>query len=83
MMANSDCEGWIFLSHPHTNNGLFFQWKCQSAMRLGLDSNLIFFLNTNLDVLHLSEVLIWFDSLRPSQQFFSYLGMGLPGKNQY
>ena len=24
-----------------------------------------------------------FDSLRPSQQFFSYVGMGLPGLNQY
>ena len=23
-----------------------------------------------------------FDSLRPSQQFFSYVGMGLPGLNQ-
>ena len=26
---------------------------------------------------------VWFDSLRPSQQFFSYVGMGLPGLNQY
>ena len=25
----------------------------------------------------------WFDSLRPSQQFFSYVGMGLPGLKQY
>ena len=24
VMANGDCEGWIFLSHSHTNNGLFF-----------------------------------------------------------
>ena len=24
-----------------------------------------------------------FDSLRPSQQFFSHVGMGLPGLNQY
>ena len=24
-----------------------------------------------------------FDSLSPSQQFFSYVGMGLPGLNQY
>ena len=24
MMTNSDCEGQIFLSHPHTNNGIFF-----------------------------------------------------------
>ena len=24
MMTNSDREGRIFLSHPHTNNGLFF-----------------------------------------------------------
>ena len=25
----------------------------------------------------------WFDSLRPSQHFFSYNGMFLPGLNQY
>ena len=24
MMTNGDREGQIFLSHPHTNNGLFF-----------------------------------------------------------
>ena len=24
MMANGDSEGRIFLSHPHTNHGLFF-----------------------------------------------------------
>ena len=23
-MTNGDPEGWIFLSYPHTNNGLFF-----------------------------------------------------------
>ena len=23
-MTNGDHEGWIFLSHPHTNNGFFF-----------------------------------------------------------
>ena len=27
--------------------------------------------------------LIWFDSLQPSQQFFSYVGTGLPELNQY
>ena len=26
---------------------------------------------------------VWFDSLRPSQQSFSYIGMSLPGLNQY
>ena len=26
---------------------------------------------------------VWFDSLLPSQQFFSYVGTGLPGLNQY
>ena len=26
---------------------------------------------------------VWFDSLCPSQQFFSYVGTGLPGLNQY
>ena len=26
---------------------------------------------------------VWFDSLRPNQQFFSYVGIGLPGLNQY
>ena len=26
---------------------------------------------------------VWFDSLRPSQQSFSYVGMGLPRLNQY
>ena len=40
------------------------------------------------------KILIWggscfllffflFESLHPSQQFFSYVGMGLPGLNQY
>ena len=24
VMTNGDCEGRIFLSHPNTNNGLFF-----------------------------------------------------------
>ena len=24
VMTNSDHEGWIFLSYPHTNNGIFF-----------------------------------------------------------
>ena len=34
--------------------------------------------------LHAQLILfIWFDSLRPSQQFFSYAGTGLPGLNQY
>ena len=27
--------------------------------------------------------LVWFDSFRPSQQFFSHVIMGLPGLNQY
>ena len=26
---------------------------------------------------------VWFDSLRPNQQSFSYKGTGLPGLNQY
>ena len=26
---------------------------------------------------------VWFDYLRPSQQFFSYVGMGLSGLSQY
>ena len=26
---------------------------------------------------------VWFDSLHPSQQYFSYVGTGLPGLNQY
>ena len=26
---------------------------------------------------------IWFDSLRPSQQFFNYVSSGLPGLKQY
>ena len=29
------------------------------------------------------EQFVWFDSLRPSQQLFSYVGTGLPGLNQY
>ena len=24
VMTNGDPEGWIFLSHPYTNNGFFF-----------------------------------------------------------
>ena len=31
----------------------------------------------------MNSLFVWFDSLRPSQQFFSYAGMGLPGLNQY
>ena len=30
-----------------------------------------------------NKVLVCFDSLRPSQQFFRYVGMGLPELNQY
>ena len=26
---------------------------------------------------------VWFDSLRPSRQFFSHVGMGLNGFDQY
>ena len=32
---------------------------------------------------HTSILLVLFDSLHPSQQFFSYNGTGLPGLNQY
>ena len=28
-------------------------------------------------------IFVCFESLRPSQQFFSYVGMSLPGLNQY
>ena len=28
-------------------------------------------------------IFVWFDFLHPSQQFSSYVGMGLPGLNQY
>ena len=28
-------------------------------------------------------VFVWFDSLRPSQQFYSYVGKGLPVLNRY
>ena len=24
MMTTDDCEGWLFVSHPHKNNGFFF-----------------------------------------------------------
>ena len=30
-----------------------------------------------------SKVFFLFDSLHPSQQFFSYVAMGLPGLDQY
>ena len=30
-----------------------------------------------------THVFVWFDSLRPSQQSFSYIYKGLPGLNQY
>ena len=29
------------------------------------------------------DLFVSFDSLRPSQQSFSYVGTGLPGSNQY
>ena len=36
------------------------------------------------DLFHLFVCLfVCFDSLRPSQQFFSHVGTGLPGLNQY
>ena len=36
------------------------------------------------DLVHdVDTVFCLFDSLRPSQQFFSYVRMGLPGLNQY
>ena len=34
-------------------------------------------------VSHLPDLFVWFDSLCPSLQFFSHVGMGLPGLNQY
>ena len=37
-----------------------------------------------LDVHHIELVFaLFFDSLRPSQQFVSYIGTSLPGLNQY
>ena len=30
-----------------------------------------------------ADLFVWFDYLRPSQQFFSYVGTGLPGLHQY
>ena len=30
-----------------------------------------------------TDLFVWIDYLPPSQQFFSYFGMGLPGLNQY
>ena len=32
---------------------------------------------------NVSLVFVWFDSLRPSQQFLSHVSTGLPGFNQY
>ena len=29
------------------------------------------------------DCLVYFDFLRPSQQFLSHVGMGIPGFNQY
>ena len=31
----------------------------------------------------ITAIFVWFDSLHPRQQFFSFVGMGLPGLNQY
>ena len=31
----------------------------------------------------IKRVFVWFDSLRPSRWFFSYVVTGLPGLNQY
>ena len=37
----------------------------------------------NQDAQRSEGIFFLFDSLHPSQQFFSYAGMGLPGLNQY
>ena len=38
---------------------------------------------TTLTVHRYIVIFVLLDSLRPSQQFFSYVGTGLPGLNQY
>ena len=48
------------------------KWPSMQSMQPGT----IFFL-------YLFWFFFLFDSLRPSQQFFSYVGTGLPGLNQY
>ena len=37
---------------------------------------------TDQTSLYILLVFVWFDSLCPSQQFFSHVGMGLPVLNQ-
>ena len=56
---------------------IFNNEVCQSAC--------ITIKNPNILVLHLGKVLLFicFDSLHPSQQFFSHVGTSLPGLNQY
>ena len=34
MMTNDDLEGWIFLSHPHTNKGFVFLFTVKYGIRI-------------------------------------------------
>ena len=64
---------------------------CQSFINLRLIQRLILKKFTNLSItprmyhgmMEANTMNVCVDSLRPSQQFFSYVGMGLPGLNQY
>ena len=65
---------------------LFLEKEAEIGGRDDLDakylwSSLKVWLNVKLRVL--GDNFVLFDALRPSQQFFSYVGMGLPGLNQY
>ena len=65
--------------------------KCRAWSRSKLFDTLIvllkFFLGKNdlneEELILMCLCFVWFESLRPSQQFFSYVWTGLPGLNRY
>ena len=58
----------LLLSHRCLNRHKLIFWTAYDKMWNGTCSSCLF---------------VWFDSLCRSQQFFSYVGTGLPGLNQY
>ena len=73
------CTGWsesTLVKRPHC-------WKSHFTA-LFIEKQVLSPCNMSLDQTHSDQGFVClFDSLRPSQQFFSYVAMGLPGLNQY
>ena len=69
-----------------TERGDFFDSLVKDAQETTFDSlhaGYFFICKLLFQNIFQEHVFVWFDSLRPSQQSFSYVRTGLPGLNQY